>query len=160
MIRQIKVTYEGATTARMARQFKRIEEEAAQDALEDWHDDLLPKHFASGARSRYRYTPRTRRYQMFKARKFGHTRELEKTGAGRRSTRLVRFARRKGGASATLPHARVFNRKNPAHGSQIDMRRELLEITDSETGELVEEFNATVDSLVSRLDESVAVIVD
>jgi len=48
-----------------------------------WHKHHAPRHFGKRAKQRYKYRPRTLKYQRAKGRKWGHTRYLEWSGASR-----------------------------------------------------------------------------
>jgi len=49
-----------------------------------WFRRFLRKHFTSGAAHRYRYQPRSRKYEIRKARVKGHRRALEWSGTMKR----------------------------------------------------------------------------
>lgn len=62
------------------------------DAGEYWHQKYLPKHFIRGARGKYGFRQRSKKYNRLKASKHGHEKPLVFTGAMERDlTRSATF---------------------------------------------------------------------
>lgn len=61
-------------------------------AAEYWQVNFAPKHFRFSAHSKYKYQPRSKRYEKRKARRFHHRRPLVFTGETERWVRTRRQA--------------------------------------------------------------------
>ena len=98
--------------------------------MDDWHSNILPRHFKRGAAARYDYQARTRKYNRRKLRRYGHSRPLELTGDMKR--RLLRRARITGTskrATATMDAPRYMYKYKP---SQPDKAAEVTAVTQEE----------------------------
>jgi hypothetical protein len=80
MIDNIKIHYR-RDFAGMLRQLPKALEKANKDVGVEWFTKMLPGHFEPSAVSKYKYQPRTKGYQIRKAKKQGHQKPLVWSGA-------------------------------------------------------------------------------
>lgn len=111
---------------------------------EDWHDEMLPRHFTEEGAREYGYYLRKgqgldrsgrafqRSYTGRKLREKGHELPLVFSGEGRGLARLRKINATNKQASVVLPSK--FSFRNPK--SRIDMRAELTATTQSEESQL------------------------
>jgi len=112
MVPKWHVTYAPHPVATV-KQTPRFAKEANRKAIEFWHEELLPKHFAPGAMQEYDYQPRQKITQLIKSRRYGHQRPIVQEGDAESYLRsFVRF-------SSTSTTARAIMR-GPVH---IGLRR-------------------------------------
>lgn len=102
-------------------------------AGEYWHKHFRKRHFQAGAFQRYRYTPRTERYQWRKMKKGLGNNPLVFTGVSRTLSegKTVKATSEK--VDVVMP-TRAFNWKNPH--SQINMLDEFTQISADEHNEI------------------------
>src|SRR5690606_36737012 len=81
-----KITETGSPK-QLARAFGPSARAAALSAVTHWHGQMMPGHFANDAKSRYQYQPRTKKYEIRKARKYGHRRPLVYSGDSERAAK-------------------------------------------------------------------------
>jgi len=79
-----KITYVGFKSLK-AKAMRALVKEKAQEVVQWWWKSILPRHFAADAWGKYHYTPRGKKYQQAKRRKYGHGKPLVYTGASMRS---------------------------------------------------------------------------
>ena len=101
------VAYVGSPRA-IAQQFRPVMKDTLQDGGEYWHGKILPRHFGTGAASRYDYAKRSKFYEIKKRRARGHGRPLEWYGD------LKRQVLQRATVSGTAKSARVRIR-GPKH---------------------------------------------
>lgn len=129
------ITYVGSpdATAKMLNPAVRA---ALREVVEAWHKDTLPKHFEPSAVSRYGYKPRTKKYEIRKAKKFHHRNPLQFTGTLRREvSRQVRITatatKTRGRARAVMSGPRYLYQYRKDVG-QADKAAELTMVTAAE----------------------------
>lgn len=134
MIIKIRVEAEGAMSVK-PRDAQIAMRQEFQKIGETWHKKHRARHFTLDGVRRYSYTPRSRKYNRVKRKKFGHTLPLVFSGTSRILSKIGRVnvtkSRSTGGFSAaiTMP-VRVFNFK--PRGSSVNMLREFRTISDDE----------------------------
>lgn len=126
---------------RPAAMLKRAEKAARGSMLDSakvWHRRFLPIHFTTAAWRRYDYTPRTKRYEIRKARTKRHRRPLVFSGRTRDMVRQAVFAVRKskgehvGTARMPVPPYFFKHPYRKATGKFIDKPAELTAIAGEE----------------------------
>ena len=75
--------------------FNEAQKKAFRAVGEYWHQHILPQHFTHAGARRYGYQRRSRRYESYKLRKYGHTYPLVKTGQMKREALMIRDVREK-----------------------------------------------------------------
>lgn len=118
---------------------------AFENAGNFWHRNYRERHFERGAFQRYRYTPRSRRYNLRKKKHLGHQLPLVFSGTTRDRTMSHHVKAKKNEARVVMP-ANALNFK-PRH-SNINMRDEFTQINEQEHGILSKRMN---DELLKRL---------
>lgn len=68
----------------------RLVKEAMSDEAVAWREQTLPEHFREGARLKYHYQPRTRKYLARKQKQVGHKKAMVYTGAAMRKIQADR----------------------------------------------------------------------
>jgi len=115
----------------------RIVKEALAEAAAYWHKKFAPRHFRSGAATRYGYTPRSENWRRRKRRVKGHALPLVWTGRTKRQ--VTRAARLTGTSRAITLNMHVeryiFYRKHSARG-EINMAAEITRIISPEKREI------------------------
>ncbi len=128
MIRGV-VVIEGSPKG-MAKQFRSIVKEELQKLVENWHENVAPKHFEPAARRRYKYSPRSRRYLQTKLKKRPMAGPLEFSGESKRkllqSIRITGSAKK---ASGAMDAPRYFWMRPPGHPKKGE---ELVAVTKEE----------------------------
>ena len=137
------ITYDGGLF-RGVSAFRSIVKAANVHIVHLWHKEMLPGHFKQSATQFYGYAKRTKRYQIQKARTFGHqkplvwtgtlernaTRDIQVTGTSKRATgrmkgiQALNFASSKPGypdtrAELTAVHPQEANRLAAEHGKSL-----------------------------------------
>lgn len=85
------ITYRGLaahmaeSTPAAQRAFDKSVRVALTEASAHWRDRYLPRHFKRTAFYEYAYAPRSKKYDLRKQRKFGHTDPLVLTGESKRT---------------------------------------------------------------------------
>ncbi len=115
--------------------------------LEFWHEHFLPRHFGDPrtVESRYRgvFAKRSKRYQIRKAKKYGHTRLLEWSGEMKRSilsSFTVGGSSKKAWIALKYPLRRKKGKGGFSSMPQAQIDKELTAISPSEDVELGEVF--------------------
>lgn len=120
-----------------------------------WQREMAAGHFEQGAAGKYGYAPRTKKYQIRKAKRWGHQQPLVWTGVTRDWVRS-RFAqpsvRREGGqglkARLQILAPGYFYRWHGGH--QQDKVAELLTTTDAESAKLLDVLDDALQTELSR----------
>lgn len=140
------------------RQLQRHARDTLRAMAEHWHANFLPRHFSLEAYRRYGYYRRrgegldtnSRAYRASyfgrKARKYGETRPLVKTGETRLLAMLRRIEATSNVAKVILP--RGLSRRNPS--SRVNMRAEVTKVTRDEAAELLEVGRKTLRNLIAK----------
>lgn len=120
----------------VAAEFRRgLRDELAAVAVQ-WHRQFMPQHFRAGAEGKYGMKPRSARYTIRKARKFGHRNPLEFTGMLKAMVRQqVRVTGSSKRARLTMNGPRYLYAYRKDYG-QADKAAELTATTAEEWAEL------------------------
>jgi hypothetical protein len=136
-----------------------------------WHAEFRPKHFTKAGAREYGYHPRAgepgntrknfwRSYTGRKQRVMHHTRPLIWSGESMNLTRIrvvqVQATKTKSRCEVVL-RSPGFNRRNPH--SDIDMREEVTHVSDAESREIMQGFDAEMDARLARLSETKTVVI-
>lgn len=131
------IEYKGLHPGNTIAELKRAVKAANIATIEAWHETFLPEHFKLGAGRKYKYEGRTPAYIRRKRKRYGHTRDLEYSGTGKRAAlRQIRVSGTSKSARGRLPGTQVFNFGGA--GGMPDMRKELLTVLPSEEKVLTE----------------------
>jgi hypothetical protein len=123
------ITYTGMEGIKRS-ELRRAVKKELQHQVDDWHSNILPRHFQRGAAGRYKYQERSRKYNRRKSRKYGHTRPLELTGdLKRRVLRRATITGTSKRATATMDAPRYLYKYKP---EQPDKAAELTAVTQEE----------------------------
>lgn len=123
------ITYTGMDAVKPA-ELRRAVKAELQKTVEDWHENILPRHFARGAKQRYGYQDRSDKYNRWKRKKFGHSRPLEKTGQLKRQVlRRARISGTSKRATVTMDAPRYMYQYKP---DQPDKAGEITAVTNDE----------------------------
>jgi len=105
-------------------------------ALQKWHREMLPKHFAPNAKQVYRYERRTAAYEQRKERVKGHRLSLVWSGSSREmAERRIDIRPTKKHTTGKIHVARAFNFSG--RGAMPDMKAEVSRILKREQKELL-----------------------
>lgn len=105
-------------------------------AGEYWHKHFRKRHFQAGAFQRYRYTPRTKRYQWRKLKRGLGNNPLVFTGVSRTLSegKTIRATSEK--VDVAMPTNRLNLKNTRSKGAIVDMRDELTQISADEHSEI------------------------
>lgn len=131
----------------VAKEFRKIVKAQLQEIGKLWHKGFLPLHFARGARQRYNYAPRSKRYERRKLRKFGHTKPLVFTG------RMERELKRRHQVTGTGRSVKV-RMKAPPYAKYHNKLREVTVTTQQEATVLAHELHDRVIRAIEQLREN------
>ena len=119
-----------------------------------WHKRFAPRHFRSGAATRYGYTPRSDSWRKRKRRVKGHAQPLVWTGRTKRQ--VTRAARLTGTSRAVTVNMRVeayvFYRKRGARG-EINMAAEITRMVSPEKREIHRHMDRALERELNRVAE-------
>ena len=158
MLKHVSVTYRGPVADSDADVKKRLRAEvkqALQDEVVFWHDNILRHHFSYAAYSRYAgvYAPRTKKYEVRKAKKYGHRNPLEFTGRTKRD--VMSRITVSGSAKAARGRMMSANRAlNFGGRGKHDLRAELLAVSAPEMRQMADRIDERVQKWLN--DESVS----
>lgn len=117
-----------------------------------WHRVILPRHFTHRGARQYGYAKRSRRYELRKLRKYGHTRPLEYSGELKRQVLRMREVRTVGDNSKRAGAVRIKLR-GPRHLyayrkdlRQPDKAKELATVSRQDADEIA----AHMDDVLTR----------
>lgn len=150
MIIKVNVTESGALAVKQRDANIALKKEY-EAAIRTWHRKHRPKHFEAIAFRRYRYTPRSRKYEKWKKKKYGHRLPLVRSGESRLLSQVVtRVSSTPRSAAITMP-VRVFNFK--PRGSRINMREEFQTFADVEINEYETQMTAGLDRRIRKFKQ-------
>jgi len=138
-----RIQYRGGPRE-VAKEFTAIRKRELALVAQRWHREILPHHFTTTAMARYGYQPRDKWYSILKAKKKGHTRPLEWSGALKGMvTRMARISGTGKSARASLTGPRYLYAYRKAEG-QPDKAAELTATTLQEAQSLGRQFRHRV----------------
>lgn len=103
----MKMTEQGPTPRGMRREFNQVSRSAFETMGTHWHTKIRGKHFTAAGASEYDYRERSKGYQRFKRRKYGHNLPLVLTGQSRRATNIGRIVATKNGVRVSMSAPRL-----------------------------------------------------
>jgi hypothetical protein len=125
---------------------------AWNDVGEFWHEHILPKHFTTRGAAEYGYQPRSKRWMIRKAKKYGHQNPLVWTGELKRQALRMRDVRASSSGARVVIHGPRYlyqyrkNANDPRKAQELAM----ISIGDAEA------LAAVMDKAVMDLAEPVA----
>lgn len=128
--------------------------EASNVAAHWWDEEFEPQHFLPSAMQRYAYVPRTKRYMLLKAKRYGHQNPLEFSGRSKAAAESgVQYQQNPQQGQTTLrftglPRYWFMYQRT---GKKIDKPKELTTVLPSEEKKLSE---VAAPVLVERLMSS------
>ncbi len=108
-----------------------------------------PRRFTREHAREANYTPRKRRYEIAKQKKFGHRNPLQFTGRAKLASTMARITATSTKTSVRFPQLRVLNLK--LRNSSINMRQEFEFVTQKETGELAAVYENTLNMALQNV---------
>lgn len=143
------ITYVGAPDAK-AKELRRIIKEGLQQVATGWHADVLPRHFARGAKQRYGYKDRSPQYERRKQRKYHHTVELVYTGQLMREvSRMARVSGTSRRVALSMSAPQYLYKYKP---TQPDKADELTRVTQDEAEGLAKSLDRIAQAEFNRIN--------
>jgi hypothetical protein len=136
---QIKINEYGCVPSDLAlnqREWNRLKTLAWTLVGEHWHEKMRPKHFTRQGAQEYNYQPRTEKYAIRKAVKYGQSEPLVYTGETRDLSQEKNIHATNKGVRVTFPSLRKLNQYKPTSG--IDLTEEFQTVSQEEIEELTE----------------------
>jgi hypothetical protein len=136
-----RIKYSGDSPAKVVGKLVAAAPEAMKDAVQEWHQEIMPQHFTRGAGPKYRYQKRKKRYQISKAKRVGHNIDLVFSGESEKRAKAgIRIStRRRGGnvvqARGAMDVPKYFYQYNKLHNAP-DKANELTRTTAPEDARL------------------------
>lgn len=136
----------GATPRGMARRMNGMKKQSWVDTATLFHVEMRDNRFTHAHARAAGYTPRKRKYEQRKRKKFKHTYPLQWSGDTRKAVRAAAISTQSKGARVAYAGARVFNFRNPK--SNVNMAVEFTTVTQREADQLANRYDTTLDGLL------------
>lgn len=139
---------------KLTRKFARCAKDAYAEMGSLWHDKILPLHFQSGAKHRYNYAPRTRKYRDRRTRK-GVAGDTDMVFSGDMRKQMQQFATIRAYPTRATVNVQAPTymtlRPNTFKGStQPDKFRELSQLTQSDYKTLETKLQQRIEAAMKR----------
>jgi hypothetical protein len=119
-----------------------------------WHKKILGKHFTVAGAAEYNYMPRTRAYQIRKAKKFGHQRPLVFSGEAERMAHQVLDLRATQKGAKVVLHLPTHFYQYRKDLKQPDKGLELRTVSDPDAMVLGNEIDKGLQERIDEADRS------
>ncbi len=141
------ITYVGMDGMKKA-DIRRLVKQELLDSVDFWHSEFLPMHFKRGAKQKYGYKDREKRYNERKRRKKGHTRPLEFSGQMKRELlRRVRLTGTSKKATGSMSAPRYMYKYQPG---QPDKASEVTAVTQRELQQMAFQMDRKLQKKMNR----------
>jgi hypothetical protein len=159
----ITITERGATPRILKSELNRVTRACLEQVANYWHRHFRAKHFTAAGAREYGYAKRRgeelgqgskafwHSYTGRKLRKYGHKRPLVLSGVSEALT-LMRDVRVTGKRARVVLHAPALNFRNPY--SQINMREEMMRVSEAEARTLTGRAGEVFEALVGRAQDA------
>jgi len=151
----VEITYRGDAEV-MKKELGPIVNAALAQAIEEWHERTLPRHFQPSAAGRYHYKARTVAWKKHKRKKVGHDNPLVYTGDLKREvTRMIEIKTLKTKPSATgKMRGPRYLHMTPSANYRHNYAAELLAMTRAETAAMARHVDQIVTKALNNLKET------
>lgn len=115
-----------------------------------WHRAILPKHFQFSAYAEYGYQKRNVRYEIRKAKRYGHRRPLVFSGNLERAARRIRDVRANAKGARVVIHGPKYLYAYRKDFKQPDKARELQAVSERDARALAEVLDRSLERSLGR----------
>ena len=151
MANRAHIQYKGDPRT-LKKHLRPVVKEALQEAVEEWHDDVLPSHFKPSARTRYKYRPRSLKYKNRKQRQRFHDNPLEFTGEmKRKAVRQARITGSSKSARATMNVPWYATKNFRGKDTYAD---EMTAVTPSEANKMAKNLSEEIPKKLSKKQQN------
>lgn len=145
----VKVRETGATPGVLKKELPRLQKLSFAAIGRYWHESFRPNHFTTAGKTIYGYRPRTKEYEIRKAKEYGHRLPLVYTGTSQALSRIqdVRATRNRVRVVLNTP---ALNFKPGGH----DLRGEMTRITKREEELIQKRYDDRLQQAIDSLQSS------